>query len=398
VIRVDRPGQTISATRFAELAGVSRERLRTWERRYGFPVPDRVGSGSRRYRVADLQRVVAVRRAAADGMPIADAISQAVADAAPGPPAAESLAALVEHLPVPVAALSGPAPLRIEYVNAALQRLPGAPRPGADLTRALPEFDGTPCERALQRLFATDAGPVETHHPAWGGHARHAARSTLFRLPTRPAERPLVAMVGLEGDGERAARTALAAQRRELDELRRRHARHERWLEALALLAAALQRQPDSGRAIAESLDVVVRQTGTVDAALAHHVAGQLVLSRSRRGRLEPSAVTVAAHPALSRALADGEALWLDSVAASAFGVPADLRACVVPVAVAGGALGVLLLALEDVEPLDADTRSLLRAIAAAFGFALLRDRLVDELRDAMRHPPARGIGPAERD
>jgi DNA-binding transcriptional MerR regulator len=392
VIRVDEPGQTVSATRFAELAGVSRERLRTWERRYGFPVPHRVAGGPRRYRVDDLQRVVAVRRAAADGMPVADAIAEAGA-AGPGPPAAESLAALVEHLPVPVAALSGPLPLRIEYVNAALQRLPGAPRPGADLTRALPEFAGTPCERALRRLFATDAGPVETHHPAWGGHARHAARSTLFRLPTRPAERPLVAMVGLEGDGERAARTALAAQRRELDELRRRHARHERWLEALALLATALQRQPDSGRAIAESLDVVVRQTGTVDAALAHHVAGRLVLSRSRRGRLGPSAVTVAAHPALSRALADGEALWLDPVAATAFAVPPDLRACLVPVAVAGGALGVLVLALEDVEPLDADTRSLLRAIAAAFGFALLRDRLVDELREAMRHEPARPPG-----
>ncbi|MEY2534248.1 MAG: MerR family transcriptional regulator, light-induced transcriptional regulator [bacterium] len=389
---MDEPGQTVSATRFAELAGVSRERLRTWERRYGFPVPHRVAGGPRRYRVDDLQRVVAVRRAAADGMPVADAIAEAGA-AGPGPPAAESLAALVEHLPVPVAALSGPLPLRIEYVNAALQRLPGAPRPGADLTRALPEFAGTPCERALRRLFASDAGPVETHHPAWGGHARHAARSTLFRLPTRPAERPLVAMVGLEGDGERAARTALAAQRRELDELRRRHARHERWLEALALLATALQRQPDSGRAIAESLDVVVRQTGTVDAALAHHVAGRLVLSRSRRGRLGPSAVTVAAHPALSRALADGEALWLDPVAATAFAVPPDLRACLVPVAVAGGALGVLVLALEDVEPLDADTRSLLRAIAAAFGFALLRDRLVDELREAMRHEPARPPG-----
>lgn len=390
---MDRPGQTISATRFAELTGVSRERLRTWERRYGFPVPRRVGDGPRRYVLDDVQRVVAVRRAASDGMPLPAAIARATAGPPHAAPGADALAGLVEHLPVPVAALSGPAPLRVEYANAALRALPGAPRAGAELTRAAPAFAGTPCERALQRLFATDAGPVEAHHPAWGGHARHAARSTLFRLPTGAGHRPLVAMVGLEGDGERAALTAMAAQRRELDDLRRRHARHERWLEVMALLAAALQRQPDSGRAIAESLDIVVRQTGTVDAALAQHAAGRLVLSRSRRGTLGPRAVTVAAHPVLSRALAEGDALWLEAAAAGALGVPPELRACAVPVAVAGEPLGVLLLALDEAEPLDADTRRLLRAIGAAFGFALLRDRLVDELREAMRHEPARPPG-----
>ena len=39
--RVGKGGQTVSATRFAALTGVSRERLRTWERRYGFPEPHR---------------------------------------------------------------------------------------------------------------------------------------------------------------------------------------------------------------------------------------------------------------------------------------------------------------------------------------------------------------------
>ena len=46
--QVGNHGQTITATRFAELTGVSRERLRTWERRYGFPTPRRVGAGARR--------------------------------------------------------------------------------------------------------------------------------------------------------------------------------------------------------------------------------------------------------------------------------------------------------------------------------------------------------------
>jgi DNA-binding transcriptional MerR regulator len=373
-------GHTVSATRFAQLTGVTRERLRTWERRYGFPAPRRVAQGPRRYALEDVGTVVAVRRAAAEGVPLAEAIARTRATGPSEPPPADTLATLVDQLPVPVVALSGPAPLRVEYVNATLRELPDGPRPGQELTDAVPGFAGSPAEHALLRLFATDAGPVEAHHPAWGGHARPVARSSLFRLPTPPGARPLVAMLGLEGDGERAAR-ALAAQRRELEELRSRHGHLARWLEAVALLAGALRQEPDPGAAIADSLDVVVRQTGALDAALAAHGAGRLVLDRSHRGLLGPSAVTVAAHPQLAATLRDGEAVWLDAPARGAFGVPPDLRACAVGVIVAAEPLGVLVLAAEDAEALDADRRRLLRAIAAAMGFALLRDRLVAELR-----------------
>jgi MerR family transcriptional regulator, light-induced transcriptional regulator len=383
----DKGGQTISATRFAQLTGVSRDRLRTWERRYGFPAPHRVARGPRRYAPEDVSRVVAVRHAAAAGVPLAEAIARTrAADAAAVPPA-ETLAALVDELPVPVVALSGPAPMRVEYVNAALRELPDGPRPGEELTEAVPAFAGTPCENALLRLFATDAGPVEAHHPAWGGHARPVARSSLFRLPAAPGTAPLVAMLGLEGDGERAARAAVAAHRRELDALRHSHARHARWLEALAMLAEALQREAEPAAAIAESLDVLVRQTSAIDAALAAHLAGRLELERSHRGTLGPRAVTVAAHPRLAAALRDSEPIWLDAPERAAFGVPDDLRACAVPIVVAAEPLGMLVLALEAAEPLDAEIRRLLRALSAGMGFALLRDRLVAGLRAAGSEP-----------
>src|ERR671931_195801 len=177
-------GQTLSATRFAQLTGMSRERLRTWERRYGFPEPRRGGPGARRY-------------------------------------------------------------------------------------------------------------------AAWGGHVRQVSRSSLFRVPAAPGEAPLVAMLGLEGDAEQAARAALAAQRREVEELRHTNARHARWLEALALLAATMQHEPEPEAAIAGSLDVLVRLTEAVDAGLAAHSAGRLVLERSHRGMFGAGAVTVAAHPQL---------------------------------------------------------------------------------------------------
>jgi MerR family transcriptional regulator, light-induced transcriptional regulator len=375
--------RTMSATRFAQLTGVSRERLRTWERRYGFPAPQRVANGPRRYALEDVSRVVAVRQAASAGVPLAEAVARALAaDEAQTPPDA-TLAALVDALPVPVVVLSGPAPMRIEYVNAALRGLPGGPRPGGELTEAVPAFDGSAAQHALLRLFATDAGAVEVHHPAWGGHTRPVARSSLFRLPVEPGARPLVAMLGLEGDGERAARAALAALRRELEAVRQSHARHARWLDAVATLATALQDAAEPAAALGTSLEVLVRQTAAVDAGVAGHAAGRLVLDRSHRGMLAPATATVAAHPQLASMLRDGEPAWLDAPGGRALGVPDELRACGVPLVVAGDALGLLVLAAEDAEPLDPDSRRLLRAVAAALGFALLRHRLVEELRAA---------------
>jgi GAF domain-containing protein len=63
--------------------------------------------------------------------------------------------------------------------------------------------------------------------------------------------------------------------------------------------------------------------------------------------------------------------------------MPEELRACAVPIVVAAEPLGMLVLALEETEPLDAEIRQLLRAISAGMGFALLRDRLVADLRAA---------------
>jgi DNA-binding transcriptional MerR regulator len=383
----DSGGQTLSATRFAQLTGVSRERLRTWERRYGFPAPQRVGQGPRRYALSDVARVVAVRQAAGAGVPLAEAIARVAAPDDDDPPGAATFAALVDALPVPVVVLSGPAPMRIEYVNAALRALPDGPRPGRELTEAVPGFAHTPAQNALLRLFATDAAAVEAHHPAWGGHTRPVARSSLFRLPVEPGTRPLVAMLGLEGDGERAARAALAAQRRELESLRQSHARHARWLDAVALLAAALQDEAEPHAALGTGLDVLVRQTAAVDAVVAGYAAGRLLLGAWHRGMLEPGAVTVAVHPQLAAMLRDGEPNWLEASVRAALGVPDELRACGVPLVVAAEPLGMLVLAVEDAEPLDAGSRRLLRAVAAAMGFALLRDRLVAELRSAAAAP-----------
>jgi DNA-binding transcriptional MerR regulator len=51
--------------------------LRMWERRHGFPVPERLPSGHRRYRESDVERVLQVVRERAAGLALPAAIARA---------------------------------------------------------------------------------------------------------------------------------------------------------------------------------------------------------------------------------------------------------------------------------------------------------------------------------
>jgi GAF domain-containing protein len=93
--------------------------------------------------------------------------------------------------------------------------------------------------------------------------------------------------------------------------------------------------------------------------------------------------ITVTAHPAIGRALRDAEPIWLEPATALALGVPEGLHAAGVPVVVAGEVLGLVLLLFDEREEISADVQRLLTAVSAAVGFALLRDRLADELRES---------------
>ena len=378
---MDRAGQTVSATMFAQLTGVSRERLRTWERRHGFPAPHRVGNGPRRYRVRDIPRVVSVRRASEEGIPIAAAIEGSSFDEPTAEISAESFAAIVEHAPLPVAALSGPEPLSIVYVNGVLATLAGASGARAGLDRIARALSGSPSGDQLRALFAAEHEESLCEHPRWDG-GRGEARSIAFRLPVQPGQPPLVAMVGIEADRERALSTEVAALQRELLVLRERDERHVRWIEAIARLAAEFQVEASTA-ARDSALDTLVRQLNATDAALATYLSGQLAVASSRRGSLGPAMITVTAHPAVARALRDAHAAWLEPAAAAALGVPAGLYACGVPIVVAGETLGLVVLLFDEPEEISPDVQRLLTAVSAAVGFALLRDRLAQELREA---------------
>jgi len=388
--RVDTGGQTVSATRFAELTGVSRERLRTWERRHGFPAPVRIGSGPRRYALADAARVVAVRQAAGAGTPLERAIAAARAAGPLEEPSDAGFRAAVERAPVPVALIAGPEPLRLVWANAALRAIEGAPPPGAPLPAIAAHRTGA----VMREHFVADLPGTEVDLPPWGGSvvgpgsAAITSRSIVYRLPVAAGETPLVAIVGVETRGEHDARAALAEAESELAALRHSSERHDRWLDALGGLAAEFQHEPGPD-VVFSALDVLIRQTGAVDVGLAAYVSGRLALEGTRRGALATTALTVAAHPQVGRALRDIDGAWLDEPAARALGVPAGLHAVGVPVAVAGEVLGMLVMVFDEVEPLDDDNRRLLAAISASVGFALLRDRLVRELAETVSADPA---------
>jgi MerR family transcriptional regulator, light-induced transcriptional regulator len=370
---VDKGGQTVSATEFAELTGVSRERLRTWERRFEFPCPARVGRGPRRYALADAPRVVAVRRAAEQGVPLRRAIADAAGAAAAGVDGG-TLAATLAVAPIPVVLVSGPEPLRVTWVNGLLQVTPGAVAPGEQLD-ALSWFMGSDLERTVRTLFAGDTAALECAHPAWAGGGA-VERSVAFRLPAEAGEPPAVALVGIDRDEERRARREVGELQQELSRVRVREQRRQRWLALAASLAERFQHE--TGEALlGATVDTLVRRLGAVDAGVALYVAGQLALGATSRGLLGPHMVTVTRYDDLATLMQHSRPEWLAPATAGAFGVHAGLHCLAVPIGVVGERLGVLLIVFDELAALDEDIRNLLQIVAAGLGFTVLRDRFV---------------------
>ena len=377
-------GTLVSATRFATITGVSRERLRTWERRYGFPRPRRAGRGPRRYELRDAARVVAVRQAAEDGVPLSDAIA-AAHDTAPARISAATLQAIPEHLPAPVLLISGPAPVRVEYVNDALAERAGAVVAGSDLADAVPWFAGSGCESALRALFAGSVRTCECLHPAWSGSATETARSRLYLLPPAdPGHAPLVAMVEFDAPEERDVRRQFAELLIDHERMGTILGLHDRWLAAISELAGLFQRE--SGTALLQATaETIVRRLPPIDAGVAVYMGGELALGSSTRALLGPCMVTVTAHSDIAGVLRNRTPGWLEPSTAAAFGAPAGMHVLAVPVAVVGETLGAILLVLDEPGSIEGDVRHVLDVLSASIGFVLLRDRLVEGAREQGR-------------
>jgi hypothetical protein len=274
-------------------------------------------------------------------------------------------------------------PARVEYVNPALAALPGAPRAGGELAATAEWFPGSEFERALKMLFATDAHALECAHPAWSDSGEQV-RSLLYPLPFSPGGAPLVALVQLEHKREREAKRALAEAEAAREHLDLRLGRHQRWLGAIAELAELFQHE--SGPALLQATaECLVRRLPPIDAGVAIYMGGELALGSTSRGMLGPRMATVAAYPDLASILRDRAPAWLEPASAAAFGASGGLRVLAVPVAVVAETLGALLLVTDETIAIDDEIGQLLSVLSASIGFALLRDRLVEGAREAVR-------------
>jgi len=132
------PTGLLSIGALSAATGVPVETIRTWERRYGFPVAERKPSGHRVYPLATVPRLRRIAQALAHGhraaevVPATEAVLESLLAALPSAPARP------DRPPIP----------------------PGAPTDPADLLDAVRTFDADRLRRSLHADWAR-LGPIE---------------------------------------------------------------------------------------------------------------------------------------------------------------------------------------------------------------------------------------------
>lgn len=358
---------TVSATEFARLTGLSRERLRTWERRHGFPVPVRAGSGRRRYALKDAAPLIAARRAADAGVPVADALARARAAPA-ADVGADALVRAFDAGPLEALVVSGPDPVRVVYANHAARAAHGVPVVGDVIS-------GEPGARVAAAFAAR--GPSRFERAPWfAGDV--AAPCLAVPLADAHAGAPLLVLYELQPADARAQRASTRAVEQDLEETGGELAEREASL-ALADEVVVLLRDRPGVAAITASADLLLRRLDIVDVAVAPYMTGQIVLGRSSRGLLGPDMVTVAAHPLLVDAVRDGEITAMPPADAAGLGAPEGLGALIVPAICAGEALAVIVLLFDGTPVVGDGLLRTLRLVGTALGLALMQERLLGD-------------------
>ncbi|MBJ7329145.1 MAG: MerR family transcriptional regulator [Solirubrobacteraceae bacterium] len=340
-------GPTLSASEFAAVTGMTRDRLRTWERRHGWPHPVRSEGGARRYLTDDAVRVVAVRRLHESGMPLERAIAQHTGGALRSL-AASTWRGLVDELPMPVVILSGPVPLTVVHANAVVRERPGGPQTGDVLEDIAAWFAADPAYDRLAEVFTTDERVAVCTHPDWTGGMTRPTRSMAVRMPQRPGTLPLVALVGIDTSVNRQAQAEVGRIRLEREILSERTTRLEAW----AATAAEITKLVTTGsvRALRTGMHALRKQTDASDTACYLVADGEIRLVTSLRGRFAP--LPDALSDDLRAALADArEPRWLRAEDAAGLGAPVTCGVTLLGTAVLGGDAR-MVIALASLEPL----------------------------------------------
>lgn len=359
---IDAPA-TISASEMSRLTGVERERLRTWERRHGFPVPVRCANNVRRYRAEDVRRVSAIASASAQGVPLAKAIAAIAAAPAPATPSIAPGMAL-SNLPSPAIVVSGPRPLEVIWRNGAAEASAAAPLIGDDLG-ADPACFGPTAVEALRRLMAGEVTGAQTFEARdWTTAAALTCQVTAWLLDV-PGGVPTAVIAQLP---QEQASMAVPSAHAPVG------APATRWAEATAAGRDVLRR--DRGLAsLQRALAATSQAIGASDAVVALCQGGTLRVARSVRGHVAPLTAPLDAVEELRDAVESGAVTWLGLRAAATLRLDPRTRGLAVPIAVADQVVGVVLFLVREETQLCAVTQEVLLGFGSALGATLERER-----------------------
>lgn len=372
---------TVTAHEMARLTGVGRERLRTWERRHGFPIPTQSSHGNRQYRSDDVARVIAVRQLAQQGVPLAQAVENVLRGETADDQALESLGPALDAAHAPAIALGGPLPLRVLWVNAQAQAAGDLPAVGDELDAQSP-FLGREATESIERLMAEqrDDALVIEHGVASGtGDAR---RSLAWRASTLRSGQPVVVLMELPAGSVVDLHGPLHAQALRADV--------GRWVEGVREARAVLAEQ--SGLTGAQrSLRTLRESLGAIDALLVFPDKEQLRCATSVRRIIASRVVASIDCAQVPEALSSGDVRWLEAAAGRALGVPAGMRGVVIPLVAAGTGVGAAVLVFPGQFAIDD------LAVEVALGYGTMLATMVQRDQAAARNRHAQQLASGHR-
>ncbi len=349
---------SISAPEMARLTGVGRERLRTWERRHGFPTPVRAQNGVRRYRVADVRRIVAVARAIESGAPVGDAIAAELASPTRESAVPTTFDHALAECSEAVLVVTGPAPLRLAWANAATRISPESPQVGDELTA----FSGTALAELRDLMQSTGQQGRVLELRDWTSAVTRTVSVLAWRLTPSAADAPTVVLMQLP----QVATAATPAP--SLDPT-------TSWSRASAKVRGILAEERGLGSA-QRALAVLLRTTGGVDGFLAIQRPEALRAATSVTGALPARAISRVLSGELDNAVNASTTTWLSEHAAAALETPSRSRTLVVPLAAGGDHLGALFLVYPDVLDTPPLVTELLLGVGMSIALTLQREHL----------------------
>ncbi len=357
---------TVSAPEMARITGVGRERLRTWERRHGFPMPVRTPNGTRRYLASDVRRVVAAARAVEAGTAVADAIAQVLADSTDAiePAAGPRMDAALDHCGAPAMAIAGPAPLRVVWANRPTVSAPEAPNVGDAADELTPLFGAVALGRLQELMVEEGPQSVVLEHRDWTSTFPTECRSLAWRLPPEASAEPTVVLMQLpEAPGAPVAAAPTTPSPAAT------------WAAAVGDARRILQDERGVA-SVQRALGTVLRGTGGLDGFLATQHAGRLRTATSVSGALPSRVCAIEPNTMLALSLATGRTCWLDEAGAHAVGAPSRSRTLLLPLHAGGERIGAAFLLFPAELDLDPVVRELLHGLATTLAATLQREHL----------------------